>query len=259
MKKNLDNYIKFLTSKGFVILEDMLKRKETKIIRSKLENILKKRVLNNENIGAKDSQVMYNYFYEDKSLLKLIYFPELDFILKKVLEPNYTLMSTCAQNRSSKILKSEEITDNFRVGSTWHTDSRYLNGKRLDSGFSYAVIIAIDAFTKFNGPTKFIENSFKRRDIPPRELKLKYKELLLKEGSICIMDTGMWHKGGDSTGNSRWSIFSNYAGWFVKPYHDFQDFILKNNIKKKYKKLLHFYSQPPKIKEIRNTVQNIDV
>lgn len=104
-------------------------------------------------------------------------------------------MSTCAQNRSSKILKSEEITDNFRIGSTWHTDSRYLNGKRLDSGFSYAVIIAIDAFTKFNGPTKFIENSFKRRDIPPRELKLKYKELLLKEGSICIMDTGMWHKG----------------------------------------------------------------
>lgn len=45
MKKNLDNYIKILTSKGFVILEDMLKRKETKIIRSKLENILKKEFL----------------------------------------------------------------------------------------------------------------------------------------------------------------------------------------------------------------------
>jgi len=257
MKKNLNKFIKILSSKGYVILENMLKKKETKNIKSKLANILKKRVLNEENIGAKDSQVLYNYFYEDKSLLKLIYFPELDFILKKVLEPNYTLMSSCAQNRSTEILKNKEIKYNYRIGSTWHTDSRYLNGKRLDSGFSYIVIVALDAFTKFNGPTKFIENSFKRRDIPPREMKVKYKELLLKEGSICIMDSGMWHKGGDSNSNSRWSIFSIYTGWFVKPYHDFQHFVLKNNIKVKYKKLLHFYSQPPKIKEMRNTVQNV--
>jgi len=35
------------------------------------------------------------------------------------------------------------------------------NNKRLDKGFSYLVIIALDSFNKYNGPTKFIENSFK--------------------------------------------------------------------------------------------------
>ena len=34
------------------------------------------------------------------------------------------------------------------------------------------------------------------------------------------MDSGMWHKAGKSSNNSRWSIFSIYTGWFVKPYYD---------------------------------------
>ena len=37
----------------------------------------------------------------------------------------------------------------------------------------------------------------------------------MKEGSICIMDTGMWHRGGETTKFSRWSIFSVYTGWFA--------------------------------------------
>ena len=85
-------------------------------------------------------------------------------------------------------------------------------------------------------------------------MKIKFKELLMPEGAVCIMDTGMWHKAGNSTLNSRWSIFSIYTGWFVKPYHNFQKFINKRKISKKYKKLLHFYSTPPEINEVRNTL-----
>ena len=79
----------------------------------------------------------------------------------------------------------------------------------------------------------------------------------MKEGSVCIMDAGMWHKAGKSTSTSRWSIFSQYSGWFVKPYNNFQNFLLKNKIQKKYKKLLHFYSQPPDVSKMRNTVTSI--
>ena len=79
----------------------------------------------------------------------------------------------------------------------------------------------------------------------------------MKEGSVCIMDTGMWHKAGDSTQLSRWSIFSIYTGWFVKPYFNYLNFIKKNNIQKKYKKLLHNYSVPPEINETRPTVMPI--
>ena len=76
----------------------------------------------------------------------------------------------------------------------------------------------------------------------------------MKECSICIMDTGILHRAGKSSELSRWSIFSIYTGWFVKPYFNYLDFIKKNNIQKKYKKLLHFNSTPPEIHEMRNTV-----
>ena len=62
--------------------------------------------------------------------------------------------------------------------------------------------------------------------MPPRYINLKSRKYKIKrinndEGSICIMDTGVWHKAGESSINSRWSIFSIYTGWFVKPYYDY--------------------------------------
>jgi ectoine hydroxylase-related dioxygenase (phytanoyl-CoA dioxygenase family) len=247
--------IKKINSDGYVILENMLNKKHTKIFKQKLERVLKKRLKNKEVVGHHDNQVIYNYFLEDKLLLKLIYFSKIDEVLKKLLEPNYVLQSTNAQNRiKRKINPKVKLKKKYKIGATWHTDSRYLNNKRLSKGFSYLVIIALDAFTKSNGPTKFILKSNNFTQKPKRNISLKYKELIMKEGSICIMDSGMWHKGGESSDLSRWSIFSIYTGWFVKPYFNYQNFIKKNNILKKYKKLLHFNSIPPEINELRGTV-----
>ena len=144
------------------------------------------------------------------------------------------------------------------MGDLWHTDSQYVGGVRLDKGYSFIAVILFDDFTEENAATFYIPKSHLRRERPNREgYESEAVRMTGKRGSIILFDGGMWHKGGDSNSNSRWSIFSIYTGWFVKPYHDFQDFVLKNNIKVKYKKLLHFYSQPPKIKEMRNTVQNV--
>ncbi len=250
--------VNILNRKGYLIIDDIFTKKQTKNKKSKLEKILNKRIKNNERVGHKSNQVMYNYFLEDKSLLDLIYIPKVDKILKKVLEPNYVLQSTNAQNRiNNKIDSNTKLKNEYKIGSTWHTDSRYLNNKRLSSGFSYLVIVALDSFTKLNGPTKFIKDSFKIREKPKRRLRVPYKELIMKEGSICIMDSGMWHKGGDSTDLSRWSIFSIYTGWFVKPYFNYQQFLKENKIKKIYKKLLHGNSIPPNLDEIRSTVKPI--
>ena len=255
----LNKIINVLNNKGYIIIDNLLKKKETKKIKKKLNKILEKRLKNKEIVGHHDNQIMFNYFIEDKSLLKLIFIPKVDLILKKILDPDYVLQSSSAQNRiKNKISKKIKLKNKYKIGSTWHTDSRYLNNKRLNKGFSYLVIIALDPFTKENGPTRFIENSFKKLTRPKRRLKLKYKELIMKEGSLCIMDSGMWHKAGNSTKNSRWTIFSAYTGWFVKPYYNYQKFISKNNIEKKYKKLLHFNSQPPYIGELRtNTVTKL--
>tara|TARA_B100000579_G_C22670460_1_gene775381 strand:+ start:227 stop:997 length:771 start_codon:yes stop_codon:yes gene_type:complete len=252
---NLEKNLKHLEKKGYLIFDNVFTKKKTKEIKKKLEKILVKRVKNKETVGHHDNIVMYNYFLEDKSLLNLIYIPKVDRILKTILEPNYVLQSSNAQNRTKKKISIKtKLKNKYKIGSTWHTDSRYLNNKRLCKGFSYLVIIAIDPFTKLNGPTKFIENSINSRKKPKRRLNLKYKELIMKEGSVCIMDTGIWHKGGGSTPFSRWSIFSIYTGWFVKPYFNYQTFTNKNKIPKIYKKLLHSYSTPPELSEYRLTV-----
>ena len=180
-------------------------------------------------------------------MLELIYNKKIDKILENVLDKDYVLQSSNAQN---KILKKFKTKQGNEIGNTWHTDSRYLGGKRLYKGFSYLVIIALDPFSKSNGATKYIPNSFKNLDKPKRNLSSRYKklakEIIMKEGSVCIMDSGMWHKAGKSSNNSRWSIFSIYTGWFVKPYYDSRKI---KNLKKIFKKLLHQYSTPPEISD----------
>ena len=81
----------------------------------------------------------------------------------------------------------------------------------------------------------------------------------MKSGSICLMDTGVIHRGGASTTTSRWSIFNIYTPWFVKPYFNYKK-LLGNKAKKlknHEKKILHFFSEPPKSQNERiNTLIN---
>ena len=252
---SLAKNLKILNKNGYLILENIFSKKTTNTIKSKLEKILEQRIQKKKVVGHNDNQVLYNYFVEEKSLIKLIHINKVDKILKKLLEPNYVMQSTNAQNRiMGKIKKNVHLKKKYKIGSTWHTDSRYLNNKRLSKGFSYLVIIALDSFNKLNGPTKFIPNSINNRLRPKRKIHLKYKELIMKEGSICVMDSGMWHKGGESTLKSRWSIFSIYTGWFVKPYYNYSKFFKINKLSNKYKKLLHYNSTPPELDEHRATV-----
>ncbi len=252
----MKNYLKPISNKGYVIIKNVYSKRQTKIFKGRLAKILVKRIKKNKKVGSQINQVLYNYFYDDTYLLKLIYNNKVDSILKKLLDENYVLQSSNAQNRLINKFKIKKNKNNKGIGSTWHTDSRYLGGRRLSKGFSYLVIIALDPFTIKNGPTKFIPSSIDNLKKPPRKLnekrkKLKVHQLLMDEGSVCIMDTGMWHKAGKSTDNSRWSIFSIYTGWFVKPYFDYKP-LLKKKINKVYKKLLHGYSAPPKMDEKRS-------
>ena len=252
----LSNNIKKLKKNGYVILENIISKKDTSRYKKKLDQVLQKRIKRKKIVGDHDNQIIYNYFYEDKSLLKLIYFKKIDKILQEMLDKNYILQSSNAQNRIVNKYDIKKNKKNYKIGSSWHTDSRYLGGNKISKGFSYLVIIALDPFTKENGATKFIEGSANFRKIPPRFIsnrtkKYKIKELLMDEGSVCIMDTGIWHKAGDSSNQSRWSIFSIYTGWFVKPYYDYSP-VYNKKIKKIYKKLLHKYSKPPSITEGRD-------
>lgn len=250
MKKHLNE----INSKGYTILKNIYSKKETSKFKKKLEKILIKRIKENKKTGSSSNQVMWHYFNEDSYLLKLIYNHRIDRILKKLLDENYVLRSSVAQNRLIKKYKNNTNKQDKGVGNSWHTDSNYLGGKRLEKGFSYLVIVSLDEFNKANGATKFIPTSLNEKKIPPRVISKKKKHLIhdlnMREGSVCIMDTGLWHKAGESSVNSRWSIFSIYSGWFVKPYFNYKP-LYKKKINNIYKKLLHMYSTPPEMNENR--------
>ena len=96
---------------------------------------------------------------EFKSIPSAIIF-QLDKILEKLLDENYVLQSSNAQNR--QIEKIDRNKKNFKIGNNWHTDSRYVNNKRISNGFSYLVIVALEDFTRNTASTQFIKVSFKR-------------------------------------------------------------------------------------------------
>jgi len=249
----MKKYLNEINRKGYIVLNSIYSKKETSEFKKRLEKILIKRVKKNKKTGSPLNQVMWNYFNEDSYLLKLIYNQRIDRILKKLLDENYVLQSSVAQNR---LIKKNKNNHDKGVGNSWHTDSRYLAGKRIEKGFSYLVIVALDEFNKVNGSTKFIPTSLNETKIPPRIIPKKHTHLIhelnMSEGSVCIMDTGLWHKAGKSSVNSRWSIFNIYSGWFVKPYFNYKP-LYKKKINNVYKKLLHMYSTPPEMNENRTS------
>ena len=211
--KNL--IISEITSKGYCIINNVFHKKQIEKYKTNIKQIYKKRLKLGQSVGSTNNQCVYNFFYENLNLMPLVYIKKIDKILEKLLDENYVLQSSNAQNR--QIEKIEDNKKNFKIGNNWHTDSRYINNKRISNGFSYLVIVALEDFTKDTASTQFIKNSFKNFNKPKRFEKKKYVTLEMKSGSVCVMDTGITHRGGISTNTSRWSIFNIYSPWFVKP------------------------------------------
>ena len=95
----MKNYLNSINKNGYVIIKNVYKKKFTKIFKRRLEKILTKRIKKNAKVGNETNQVLYNYFNDDTYLLRLIYNKKIDPILKKLLDENYVLQSSNAQNR----------------------------------------------------------------------------------------------------------------------------------------------------------------
>ena len=75
---SLTKNLQIIDKKGYLIFENVFSKKSTKLFKSKLEKILNYRVKKKKVVGHNDNQVLYNYFVEDKSLIKLIHIPKID-------------------------------------------------------------------------------------------------------------------------------------------------------------------------------------
>ena len=219
------------------------------------EKFLKRKRVHTFN---RNCQWVQSPFRFDDSFFKLIHFKKANKILSKLLGQDYTITNSTIFNR--RIYK-HKLIHGYNMGDSWHTDSRYLDGKRLDKGFGFLVLLMFEDFTKDNGPTMYIPKSHILRTRPKKNVKYKHKLITGKRGTMYIIDTGIWHKGGSASNKSRWSLFNYYSPWFVKPYYQYEKMLgekKSKKISKQIRKLLHYYSTPPINDETRlSTVTRI--
>ena len=243
-------HLKEIKSNGLTIITNALSEKECTFYTKKANNLIEK-MIRNKKTKTFNKKCLWvpSPFRYDKSFFNLLHQPKLDKIFSKLIDKDYVLTNSSIINRKitkNKIIKGENM------GDLWHTDSRYIGGKRLQKGFGYIAIWMLEDFKKTNGCTQFIPKSHLLFEKPKRRKKYKFELMTGKKGSIIVMDTGVWHRGGEPSDESRMSIYSYYSPWFVKPYYDFPNIFSKSkNIDNKVKKLLHFNSTPPGINDDR--------
>jgi len=249
---NIKKHISEIKKNGLTIIPNIISSNECDYYIKKCNNIIKK-LLDKENTStfSRDCLWVSSPFRHDKKFFNLLYFSKLDKILKTLIDQDYVLTNSSIINR--KLTFNDNIKGE-NMGDKWHTDSRYVGEKRLERGFGYIAILMLEDFTKVNGCTKYIPKSHFSKKKPPRNLKIKHKLLTGKKGSMAIMDTGIWHAGGKPSRISRWSLYSYYSPWFVKPYYNYEKMLGRKKLKNldiNIRKLLHYYSTPPKNEDQR--------
>jgi|TARA_B110000027_G_scaffold44492_1_gene48951 ectoine hydroxylase-related dioxygenase (phytanoyl-CoA dioxygenase family) len=250
---NIKKHVTEINKNGFSIIKKIFTKNECEEYIQKCENLLKSLLKRNQvNTFSAEAQDIDNPFQYDSFFFKQVYFKKIDKLLKILLDENYVLINSNLINRRK--FYHPKINNTTSRAAEWHTDSRYLGGKRLSKGLSYIVYVALEDFSIENGGTCYIPGSHLTTKIPKRNANYKHKVLSLKRGNMIIFDSGLWHKGGESTNKSRWTIFNYYGPWWMKPYYSFDQMLGKNKLKNlntDLKKMLHYYSKPPKNSRIR--------
>lgn len=245
---DISRHVKEISKNGITVVKNFFTEKHCDLYVSKCE-VLFQELLKRKKVNtfSTDTQAMSNPFQYDNFFFQQVYFKKIDKLLKNLLDENYVLINSNLINRRKYYHPNIKVTK--ARTAEWHTDSRYLGGKRLGKGLSYIVYIALEDFSKENGATCYIPRTHLITKIPLRNANYKHKVLNLKKGNMVIFDSGLWHRGGDSTDKSRWSIFNYYGPWWMKPYYQFHQMLGEKKIKSldvNIKKMLHFYSKPPK-------------
>ena len=112
----------------------------------------------------------------------------------------------------------------------------------------------LEDFGPDNAPTEILRSSHLLDEFPTKDALYCGETILGDAGSVAIIDAATWHRGGQASTKSRWSIFNMYGPWFMKPYFDFTQMLVKHNIEisnKNIQRLLHLHSSPPVDESIR--------
>ncbi len=245
MLSNIEKHIANLKKDGITVIENQFTIQECETYISKFEEIVNNLKSNGAKLNS-NCQLIRNPYRHNIELTKLIYNKTIDDILKIMIDKDYVMINSTLINRK---IDTNVNNKGDNMGSTWHTDSHYVGGQRLDKGFTFIAVTLFDEFSEKNGGTLYIPGSQNRREIPNRDGYDNEKRLMSgPRGSIILFDGGIWHKGGPATDIRRWSMFTYYGPWFVKPYYRFPEMLgekFGKNTTKELRRLFHYNSTPP--------------
>ena len=234
----------FFRENGFVILKNFLSKKKCDQIIEKIKKIKAIRKKKKLYLGDKRTEVIFNFFYEDPSLLKLLSNKTIDKFMRQKLDKYYVLQVNSARNAiySKKNIKSAP-------GYKWHKDNRFINRKSIKPTLLYSIIICLDEFNELNGATEYIPNTHKSYETFKRyQNKKKVKKIIANKGDLVFLHGNLLHRVGKNIkpNTTRWSIFAFYTPWWIKPSINYKKLMSKHTKKLNQldKKILHFDSTP---------------
>ena len=180
-------------------------------------------------------------------LLRYLYHPLVDGIMRQLIDDDYVLISPSARNR--RLLKGQSF-GRKTSGFGWHVDARFLGNQAIMPNPNYTAITVLESFGRENGATEYVPNSHKLATKPTNRNEIIDAEILCADqGAIIVFDTLLWHKISDASEKSRWALFNMYGPWYMKPYHRFHDMFDAKEMEKFdpiIRQLLHWDSNPPR-------------
>lgn len=254
-----ETHVSELVKEGVTILPDVYSQEQCRSYVARFEAIVQRFQQQRRPLDP-DCQIIENPFRHDPKVLELLYHDAFDSIFKTLLDEDYVLINTNVINRRCR---SDVVVGGINIGNTWHTDSRYLGGKRMESGFGFIACTFFNDCSEKNGGTRYVPRSHLRRERPEREGDYAFKTICASAGSIALFDTGLWHRGGPPSALDRWSLYAYYGPWFVKSYFRYPEMLSQEfgqdfgeTLTRPLRRLLHYTSTPPLNEdERRSTVQ----
>jgi len=235
---------KIFNNKGFLIKKNFLSKKKCEEIINKLNKLKKLRKRNNFYLGDQRTEVIFNFFYEELSLLKLLSNSTIDKFMKKNLDNHYVLQANSARNTifSKKNTRSAP-------GYRWHKDNKFINKISIKPNLLYSIIICLDDFNELNGATEYIPNTHKSyKKFSRIQNKKKIQKIIADQGDLIFLHGNLLHRVGKNLkpNTTRWSIFAFYTPWWIKPSINYKKLMSKysSRLSNLDKKILHFNTTP---------------
>jgi hypothetical protein len=242
---DLEASLRSLRDEGFVSIPGVYSKDQCRDFVSRCNRVSEKL----ESHGKIDSQLgarnIWNFFRHDPELMPLVHNEPMDKIFRGMLDDDYVLIAANVINRQAPKGATGPVGG---YADNWHTDSRYLGGQRLACGFNFGMLIMLEPFSAANGATQYVPRTHLDRSIPERQGNYEHKTIEGDAGTMIILDSGLWHRGGVSSQISRWGVFSMYGPWFMKPYFRFPEMIGEAwaaKLTPELRQLFHFDSTPP--------------